>query len=134
MAKVRQVTFAVKGSGSGGAGWIGRVDGPDGKAGVYFAHSQEYVTTEDHMINALLKSGVAQILYEEEVEESEAVGAPSGLVKNDENGNPNSLQSMTLLELKLLAKARGVALTSKINTKAKVIKAIEESTSPEIPD
>lgn len=129
MAKVRQVTFAVKGSGSGGAGWIGKVDGSgsDSRGGVYFAHSQEYTTTEEHMIQALEKSGVAEIINDEEVEESEAVGAPSGMVKEDEDGNPNELQSMTLMDLGLKLKGLGVPVTAKLNTKAKRIKAIEDA-------
>ena len=126
MAKVRQVTFAVKGSGSGGAGWIGKVDGVNGRGGVYFSHSQEYTTTDPHMIDALIKSGVAEIFNDEEVEESEAVGAPAGLDREDEQGNPNDLQFMTLMDLGSKLKGLGIPVPAKLNTKAKRIKAIED--------
>jgi len=133
MATVRQVTFAVKGSGSGGAGWIGKVDGQGSNAcqGVYFGHPQEYTTTDPHMIEALEKSGVTVILNDEEVEKEVAMGKPDALVKVDDDGNPGDLRAMSLMDLALKCKQLGIPVTAKLNTKAKRIEAIENFKPPE---
>ena len=51
-------TFAIKGTISGSAGWIGTVNDPDHakcKPGTFFGHPQDYTTSDPHMIEALEK-------------------------------------------------------------------------------
>lgn len=128
MKNVTEITFAVKGSGGGGAGWIGKVEerdtpaGEPGRMGVYFGHPQEYTTYDENMIVALQKSGVAIELYREEKEllepgdeGYEQQGVPAAIEKFDQSGNIKELEFMKLLDLKLLAKELGIALKGNQN-------------------
>lgn len=140
---IRRVTFAVKGSGSGGAGWIGKVEQRDstrknpitgeriGILGVYFGHPQEYTTDDPHMINALEKSGVATILIDEEIDEAEKEEeVAAAKQKNDEHGQIQDLSAMKLMDLKLVAKGEGLTLEHGMK-KADVIALIEGSRNQE---
>lgn len=138
MSKIERITFAVKGSGSSGAGWIGKVESrdshlkdpitgkPKGIAGVYFGHPQEYSTSDPHMINALRKSGVAVELYREEIDENAAEPAPQAKQATDEHGEVVDLEMMTTLELKMLAKQRGLSLKAN-QRKDEIVALIREA-------
>ena len=137
-----QNTYAVKGSGQGGAGWIGRVEerdtppGHPGRGGVYFGRPQEYSTFEPHMIHALENSGVAIFLYEEEVEVEVKThdngfveyvnGAPPATEATDEHGEITNLEEMDLPDLKILAKEMGLVLKPGQNAKH-LVKIIREA-------
>jgi hypothetical protein len=137
--KKTQVTFAVKSSGQGGAGWIGKVEARDsgkrdditgqlvGIQGVYFGHPQEYTTHDEHMIDALRKSGVAVELYSEEVEIADPKESPPPAAEVlDEHGHIKDLEFMTVFDLKLKAKSMGVNLKSG-QKKMEIVELIREA-------
>lgn len=130
---IQQITFVVKASGQGGAGWIGKVDvrdtpaGHPGHMGVYFGHPQEYSTFEPHMINALRKSGVAIELYAEDVEVNIETdehgykkyehGTPPAEQVTNEHGETVNLDAMDLPDLKIMAKEMALVLKPGQNAK-----------------
>ena len=119
----RKVTFKVSGTSSGGAGWIGRVED---HRGVFFAHSQEYTTDDDHMIEALEKSGVASILSDERLDDDEAIGAPGAEpVIDDTPVVDKPLAEHTNEELRIMCVEKGIKIPSRKN-KATYIEALEK--------
>ncbi len=123
----RKVTFKVSGTSSGGAGWIGRTED---HRGVFFAHSQEYITDDEHMIEALEKSGVAWIISEDPPDE-EAIGTPGAEpVIDDTPVVDKPLKEHTNEELRIMCVERGIKIPSRKN-KATYIEAIEATLADE---
>jgi len=126
MAK-RVCQFDVSGSGSGGAGWIGRA--PElGRQGEYFATKRPYTTDDPFMIEALMKSGVAELTAEWEVEDGEEINENTmSPVDIPDPENPTSLGALTVPTLKNYAKSLAITGTKNMN-KTAVIEAIKFST------